>query len=840
MKKYYELALSRIEEALERDSITLDLSFLRLNYLPQEVCKLKNLMYLDLSHNFIQELPEDLNKLQKLVSIDLSYNLFNYYSIKDFDWLFDIKELILDNNPILNEVPFEIVERGYDWVINYYESAIIDTTTKLYETKLLIVGNGEVGKTTLMKKLMKPSVKIKIGKEPTTHGIGINRWNLACEFPFTEPYVSYKYFEEEYFDDFETDLINDREKVLTINYNKKTFRRHVKLNMWDFGGQEIYHATHQFFLTKRSVYLFVWEARKEEEYQTFEYWLNIIKYLSFDSPVILIMNKSDVRIKEIDEYSLRKKFPNIKSFLQISCSNGEGIKELINEIKNIIKDLPHLTDDLPTKWLNLRENLQQLKKNYISIGEYYELCYKWKFNNEQANFLSDYFHDLGVLLHFKEDKILQNIVILKPEWATNALYQIIDDRNIQKNKGKFSFDDLKRIWDEGEYPVEKHFELMRLMEKFELCFNLVGTYDYIIPELLPSHRPSRELFNFEIEDRLKFEYRYKFMPAGILSRLTCRLYHLVHKELFWKDGAILRFESSYILLLNEKINKKLTIIVIGNEKSDLLSIIRSDLDFIHKSVNLKKGEDFKEMIPCFCKICLESNEPEYYEYPILKRFEQKGKEYIDCYRSTEEISVKELLNGFEYKNAKIPILQLLITACSRLQQNHKIISNREDDRNSFIASLVDVHYVAKDQTRAGSSESGKYMGELDLLIETSEKMPKSVFEAFNLQSLDNNVISKHLNKIFGYDSNGLKENFIVVYCDSDNFLKLTNRYREYIDKFIFPYPLVGTVDDISERYSYGVELKIYLSKHKRNNEQTKLFHLLVNLNFQNTHSNLPF
>ncbi|MEZ4645209.1 MAG: hypothetical protein R3E31_21165 [Chloroflexota bacterium] len=27
--------------------------------------------------------------------------------------------------------------------------------------------------------------------------------------------------------------------------------------MWDFGGQSVYHATHQFFLTKSSVYVLV-------------------------------------------------------------------------------------------------------------------------------------------------------------------------------------------------------------------------------------------------------------------------------------------------------------------------------------------------------------------------------------------------------------------------------------------------------------------------------------------------------------------------------------------------------------------------------------------------------
>ena len=35
--------------------------------------------------------------------------------------------------------------------------------------------------------------------------------------------------------------------------------------MWDFGGQEIYHATHQFFLTRRSLYVLVDDTRKDDK-----------------------------------------------------------------------------------------------------------------------------------------------------------------------------------------------------------------------------------------------------------------------------------------------------------------------------------------------------------------------------------------------------------------------------------------------------------------------------------------------------------------------------------------------------------------------------------------------
>ena len=49
----------------------------------------------------------------------------------------------------------------------------------------------------------------------------------------------------------------DTTKGIDIHRHEFPLRngRRFRLNVWDFGGQEIYHATHQFFLTHRSLYL---------------------------------------------------------------------------------------------------------------------------------------------------------------------------------------------------------------------------------------------------------------------------------------------------------------------------------------------------------------------------------------------------------------------------------------------------------------------------------------------------------------------------------------------------------------------------------------------------------
>src|SRR5205823_9778700 len=66
----------------------------------------------------------------------------------------------------------------------------------------------------------------------------------------------------------------------------------VRLHVWDFGGQEILHATHQFFLTERTVYLLVLSGREGSAGEDAEYWLQLIRSFGADSPVIVALNKS--------------------------------------------------------------------------------------------------------------------------------------------------------------------------------------------------------------------------------------------------------------------------------------------------------------------------------------------------------------------------------------------------------------------------------------------------------------------------------------------------------------------------------------------------------------------
>jgi small GTP-binding protein len=736
----------------------------------------ENLKKLDLSNNRISRLPAGI--------LDLNLSI---------EWEYDLSKngIFLADNP-LESPPAEVVKQGTDAVRNYFE-AIQKETVRLLETKLLIVGNGEVGKTTLMRKLKDNDFKVVEGKEPTTHGINIVPWELECPFP---------------------DCKNEK----------------IKVHFWDFGGQAIYHSTHQFFLTKRSLYLFVWEARKEEEAQTFDYWFNIIKLLSQESPVIVVMNKSDQRIKHLDEANFTDKFPNIETFLQVSCLTGAGIEKLTRQIRQTLGRMPHLQDLLPKVWKDIRDRLKQDDRDYMGLDEYFQICAEFHMDREKAMFLSDYLHDLGVILHY-HDSVLENTVILNPEWATEAVYNLIDTREIQVDKGRFKFAKLKEYWNNEKFPPAKHLELVRLMEKFELCFKIVGTHPdtYIIPELLPPERPAIDIRGYERSHNLRFQYQYDFMPGGIISRFISRVYYLIRDDHYWKNGVELRFEQATALVRSEPLDRKITISVSGKGQSDLLAIIRGELEHIHATLNMEKDTHYKERIPCVCSQCLDAGEPYYHGYDVLLKCRDKSVDKARCLKSIEEVFIARLLKGVEPEPGLegLDLVDTLLDAGRYLRGIRRSIHSYEDSRNDFITALLTSKgLVVKDQSRWGVSASGKTIGRPDFRVFNPVNGEEAVVEAFNLEHLAKTVIDPHLKKLFNYDASGLERNFVLVYCDSNKFAELWQKYLDHIAEIDFQYPLKEKPRPRKTAYT---EIKLAHAIHQRSGEDTEVFHIFINM-----------
>lgn len=749
---------------------------------------LENLVELDLSFNELKYLPTSIGKLKKLKRLNLSGNKISSLP-KEFENLTSLEFLDFDNNPI-ERVPVEISSQGVSGIINYYLS--LGDNVQLFEAKLLIVGQGNVGKTYLMNRLIQDSLP----ETHTTEGIDIKTWRIETQ-------------------------------------SAPEFR----VNIWDFGGQEIYHSTHQFFLTNRSLYLLVWEARTDQHLLSFDYWLNVIRLLSNNSPIIIVLNKIDERIINIDEKSLKAKFKNIVSFHQVSAYSGENIDLLTTKIGAEINSLPLIGDKLPKVWLEIRTILESLESNYISAEEYLTICNQHGLSNKRALFLSQYFHDLGVFLHFQDDNLLRNILFLKPEWATNAVYKILDSKDVITRNGEFDPEMLDSILEEFER--DKRPYIVTLMKKFELCFEVEQNV-FLIPELL---KPEKIDFDWDYKDNLRFEYHYDFMPAGIMARFIVRTRNLVYDKTFWKNGVIIQRENTRALVTTDQYSRKLLIWIHGSNASLLLEIIRKELNDIHQSLNYS---DVPEKIPCICSECINSMNPHLFNFAFVKRigFENTFRT-IPCEISATGVNVHKLLGLYKIDSTEPDnnpmysldkILTDLIEVGSRILER-KFQKKIEDLVNDDIVDLLRTkgHNVS-DQTRSGSSSSGKGAGELDIMIRMSNGIPVTIIECFRLESCGpkNEVVAEHLIKLLSkYDTHELKRKFIIIFGEAERFDNLWTNYSQYIKNLNSnethgdSYPLSGF--SIRDDLHGFANMKVGISRHEHNGESIEIVHVMINL-----------
>ena len=889
---------NRINLAKKLNSIYLDLSGLGITKIPEEIFELQNLTEIDLSYNQLYIIQDELltktnlqiinlsNNYLSSFEINLSYNysirfidisnnfLYQIPSIKEF--YYDV-EILFDNNPFLYSLPDYILDKDLSSIEYYIESLKIRNFNKqLFEFKLVLVGAGEVGKTSLVKILKDDNFNLEIGKENKTNGIEINKMNFEVFFPATHKYLdsepnndnlyfkSFVNFDEidyEDFEDFDDYYLNNEEffagkrthinsvwhqldddyklEIETREFLSDSFeiRKKVIANIWDFGGQEIYLNTHQFFLTNNSIYIILWDSRKDTESISFDYWLNLLNNLTTDSHIIIVMNKCENGIKSIDENYFRKKHNNIVEFLNVSCQTREGISELKEKITETIKELKQIGDYLPFYWEKIRSEIKNIEKDYISYSEYLKICREiGKIDNpDKAKIVSQYLHDIGDIIHFQNDNNLKTLVVINPEWATKAVYLLFDTLDIQKNKGKFTINNLETYWDINIYPLEKHQELVYLMEKFEICFKQIGTENFIIPDFLDYEKNTDGDFLNIDNEVLRYRIQYESLPSNLFTRLICKLSYLLKKDMFWKSSAFLIKENSTAYIKYNKSEKSINVDIHGLDKGQMLSIIINEIDHLHSNLKIIEDIDYKQEYACNCSECIKSEKPYYHEKKLLYKFLTKEKEKTYCQNSVEEIEIKKLINGYKTSNIQFELIYPIFNAVYSLQSLKKSIGKDENDRNTYISHQLSISGInAKDQSLHGESKAKIKLGELDIKFTDNNNLTYSLFEGVNLTSLDSKIISEHIEKsIKNYNPTELNVVHLGVYYEGKNFKDFIGRYIKFLnqEKIINDFGFIET-KDMSHLYNqYGNSIIILRTKYlsKNSKKELILFHLLVDL-----------
>ena len=499
-------------------------------------------------------------------------------------------------------------------------SANAPEVTTLNEAKILVVGEPGVGKTMLIHWLMKN----KAAKDPQwTKGIKIGQWKVAAEAEGAPP---------------------------------------VRVNVWDFGGQEIMQATHQFFLTERSLYLLVLDSRENEEQSKVRYWLDKVRAFGGDSPVIVVMNKRDEGRLDPDYGRLRLDYPkNLldETFFPTACKAakgveaGEGIAVLSAAVASRIRQLDNIRQAVPTDYLNAKKAFETAaaKKKCMSRDEFYKLCAKHGVEDDlDRRTLLSYLGSLGSLFHYKRGDRDNKTLVLDPQWLTGGVYKYITDPELEKRGGVLTPKDVPRIFGRSTaYKADDRAFLLDMMEgdPFELCFKIPDTDDHrLIPERLPTNEPPHGI---ELKNSVNLQYLYKFLPAGLIPRFIVRMHNSLSAGDYWKNGVVLSIDGRRVLVRGSREEKKVFVSAEGREAGGgarrALAVVRQNLAMVH---GVMKHLDVKERVALPDKpdvtvlyqhlLDLERDESPAYQF----RPENADRKY----------SVRELLDGIEEPGAR--------------------------------------------------------------------------------------------------------------------------------------------------------------------------------------------
>ncbi|PID45108.1 MAG: hypothetical protein CSB47_10150 [Proteobacteria bacterium] len=544
---------------------------------------------------------------------------------------FDGRGIVVEENP-LEIPPADIIEQGNEAVLTYFKNLKEQGAQPLNEAKLIIVGEPEAGKTSLMESLLDPKFQLTPDTESTL-GVTVRE---GWQFPHPEK-------------------------------PDTTFTA----NIWDFGGQQIQYMTHQFFLTPGAVYVLVSANDRKETTANFRYWFKIIHLLGEErgqySPVLVIQNyKNDQFIHQFDLGYYQKHYPDLQiESLEVDLSKRDARFFSVREkIQSMLTRLPHVTAERPARWEEVRSALRKCgqRHDHIDFNRYTELCRQHSVKREaDQRLLSSHLHRLGSLLHFADDPVLYNFIILNPQWAVDAVYSVLDDNQIKRNGGYFTRQQLETIWGsktdangQSRYNHDERCKLLSLMEKehFEICYLLDNPPDtYIAPQLLDTKRPAYE---WDAADCLRFRFQYGFMPEGIMTRLIVRLNALIEtdeqgKGRVWHKGAIFHNDGCRAQVFEDENHSGQNVIDIAvtgpiNERKYLLRTIRNEIQGIHEK--WFRNIRVEQMIPCICETCLESATPTFFEFSELQQYQEEGEVYINCRnKRIKQVPVLQLMEG---------------------------------------------------------------------------------------------------------------------------------------------------------------------------------------------------
>jgi small GTP-binding protein len=617
--------------------VWLDLSNNKISNI-DELGKLKKLTKLDLNNNKISNIDE-LGKLEKLTWLDLSHNKIS--NIDELGKLEKLTGLFVDNNPIISP-PIEVVNSGIDAIRSYIKD---NNKEYLREAKLIILGEPDSGKSSFVRRLLHNKFD---EHSKSTLGSDIHPYN--------------------FFDD---------------KQNK------YKLNIWDFGGQDIQQSIHHLFLTPKALYLVMLDARGDESPIK---WLETIKGFDKNANIIIAINQIDINsYPNVNEREIKKFSNNIIGFFYISCKidNHPELANLIKCIKKEIIKLPSIQEKYPKKWINIKSDIEirkQNKTNYMNISSYHSLCEPIGVADKDADIFLEVLDNIGTIRWFN-DFDYNDFQIFNPSWLSVGLYHILTNDSMKKDNGIIDKNKIKAILNSinsDEYGFKyKEDEVPFFIEAIiRYKFAFLKNNKYLIPKGF-NQKPIENIDFDRFESKKYIQYIIEFedfAPSWIVHRLMISMFTNIDKQ-YWFYGFVYNHNEYNGLIELSEDSKKLFIHIDKNNKKMYHTIKFLLLDIFGDTIvlNIKEwvkfGKDNKSIA----------------NLSQLQNYKNKN---IEMYRDSdtlEEIEVANLLDFFPSR-ANDRINQILNEVKENNKTNKEILKINENIREIInkISSTQDI------------------------------------------------------------------------------------------------------------------------------------------------------
>jgi GTPase SAR1 family protein len=472
---------------------------------------------------------ESLSALSKLIFLYIQGN--NIRHLDCFRSLENLRFLFVKYNPI-RDVPESIFDQWNcikDLRIWWQETSDKAKVKPNKRVKLQIIGNGNAGKSSIVEAL-KMGVCEK--KFTSTHGIVIEPLNYGID------------------------------------------NENINFNVWDFGGQEIYHGTHQLFIASQSIHLIVEDDESEQLaldrtrvkdrekpdemvlHQPLQHYIDSSKRQSPGSIRVVVKNKIDVE-DSISNNSLKTiADKNGLDFHAVSATQGTGILELRKILAQKREDILHYGMLMPVSWLDVQNyflaNMKRkelYRQKLINQDIFNEICANCKVTDIARPALLDFLHHTGIL--YKNKEFLKDTIIADQRWALEAIYKPLDRKSTFYDelrndfKGRVRLKYLFKAFGVG-YETEHKWLFLNFMRSCGLCFPLYQkdaeeteeSY-YIFPEFLPENETPavKELWK-TARDVKVFTYHPEYLDYFRIQKFIVDLGNKTKVEYIWKSGIL--------------------------------------------------------------------------------------------------------------------------------------------------------------------------------------------------------------------------------------------------------------------------------------------------------------